>query len=952
MKNSTVLIKAKHKNTVDCITTMLSENLTEAQTRKKLIDTSLENAGWRVGNLSEVMEEFEIVGTGAGKYRIASKTPEFNPSGFSDYLLLDRHGEPLAVVEAKRTSRDPVTGKQQAEDYADGIKKAKGIEPFIFLTNGYEIWYWNRQRYGMGMVHGFFSQYDLERIRHQNDFRKDPHSIPIKKEIIDRDYQVEALKRTFDGLLKDRRKFLLVMATGTGKTRTVAALVDVLMRAGWIQKILFLVDREALAEQAMDAFKQHLPNESRSYIRSGEIDDSKRLYVSTIQTMMGCFHKVSPGFFDLVISDECHRSIYNKWKDVLSYFHAIQIGLTATPSDFIDRDTFKFFGCHDGIPTFNYPYEQAVKNKWLVDFRPSYAAKTNFQIKGIHGEELPPSIQKKLVEEGYTLEEIDFEGTDMEKKVTNAGTNESLVQEFMDVCIKDDSGVIPGKSIIFAVSHNHAKRLWEIFKDLYPEYKGRLVDIIDSKMERPLKLLHKFKNESYPRVAISVDMLDTGVDIREVVNLVFAKPVFSKIKFWQMIGRGTRILEKEPAHRKPWCMEKEKFLIMDHWNNFEYFGEKPEGEAPPVQDAVPVKIFKTRLAKLKIFQQQKDDERFKKVKEEMISDIKSLPENSITVTEHRREVDKALSSGVWDDLDTKSFEFLENDISPLMRFQSDINLYQTSFLLKTEKLGFAVLQDEKEQIELIRKSILEDLRRLPPNLSSVKEKEDVIHRALSDDFWQSLDYDKCEYLKQHLTEIMKHKQPHEQEILKLDLDDEVIVRKWIEFGPAGEGDYVASYREKVEQRILDLSDAHPALQKIKNDIPISEIDLAALEETLNSPELYINEDNLRKVFSRPDGTFVQFIKSILGKYKFPDPAELIQKAFDTYVLERNNRASLTSEQLTFLRTVKNVFINKKHIEYNDLFEQPFTQFGADAATRLFSEEELHEIIEIFKRVAA
>lgn len=932
---------------------MLRENPTEKQTREKLVDPLLKKAGWQVGDLSQVIEEFEIQDAGKGKYRIASKKPEFNPSGFSDYLLLDRHGDPLAVVEAKRTSRDPVTGKQQAEDYADGIKKAKGVEPFIFLTNGYDIWYWNRQRYAPFMVWGFFSRDDLERIRHQNDFRKDPHSIPIKKEIIDRDYQVEALKRVFDGLHKNKRKFLLVMATGTGKTRTVMALVDVLMRAGWIQKVLFLVDREALADQALnDGFKAHFPSESRSYIRSGEIESSSRLYVSTIQTMMGCFHKVSPGFFDLVISDECHRSIYNKWQDVLSYFHAIQIGLTATPSDFIERDTFKFFGCDDGVPAFNYSYEQAVKEKWLVDFRPAYAAKTNFQIKGIHGEELPPSIQKKLVEEGYALEDIDFEGTEIEKNVTNSGTNESLVKEFMETCVKDDSGVIPGKSIIFAVSHAHARRLWEIFKDLYPEYKGRLVDIIDSKMERPLKLLKKFKNESYPRVAISVDMLDTGVDIHEVVNLVFAKPVFSKIKFWQMIGRGTRTLEKDPAHRKPWCMEKEKFLIMDHWNNFEFFGEKPEGEIPPVQDAIPVKIFKTRLTKLKIFQQHKNEERFTKIKSEIISDIKSLPENSITVRQHRREIDRALSFAVWDDLDEKSYEFLGTTIASLMRFQSDINLYQTSFLLKTEKLGYAVLTDDSEQIELLKCSILEDIKRLPRNLSAVREKENVINRALSEDFWQSLDYEKCELLKEQLTEIMKHKLQNEQEILKLDIDDAVIERKWIEFGPAGEGDYVASYREKVERRILDLSDAHPALQKIKNDIPISEIDLTALEETLNSPELYINEDNLRKVFSRKDGTFILFIKSILGKYKFPDPEELIQQAFDTYVLERNNRASLTSDQLTFLRTVKNVFSSKKNIEYNDLFEQPFKQFGADAATRLFSEGELHEIINIFKKAAA
>jgi type I restriction enzyme R subunit len=928
---------------------MISENPSENQTRKQIIDSLLEKAGWHINNRSEVIEEFEIVGTGASKYHIAQKRADFNPSGFSDYLLLDRAGDPLAIVEAKRTSRDPIVGKQQAEDYADGIKKITGIDPFIFLTNGYEIWYWNRQQYAPAMVHDFFTQYDLERIRYQNNFRKDPHLIPIKSSIIDRDYQIEALKRVFDDLTKNRKKFLLVMATGTGKTRTAMGLIDVLMRAGWAQKVLFLVDREALADQAWrDGYKQHLPSESRCYIRSGEIDSESRLFVATVQTMMECFHKVSPGFFDIIISDECHRSIYNKWKDVLSYFHAIQIGLTATPSDFIERDTFKFFECEENVPTFNYRYDSAVKDGHLVDFRPAYAAQTNFQITGIKGNELPPSIQKKLVEEGLTLDDIDFEGTDLEKKVTNIGTNESLVREFMDVCIKDDSGVIPGKSIIFAVSHKHAKRLWTIFDRLYPEYKGCLVEIIDSKMERPLKLLDKFKNESFPRVAISVDMLDTGVDIREVVNLVFAKPVFTKIKFWQMIGRGTRTLDEKQL--KPWCTEKEKFLIIDHWNNFERFGEKPEGEIPPIQDAIPVKIFRVRLTKLRIFQRRQDTQKFERVKTEIVNDIKNLPENSITVKENRRNIDKAMSDSVWQDLDQKSFEFLEKTIAPLMRFQSNLNLFQAQFVYKTEKLGLALLDNDQEEINTIRKSIIDDIKRLPRNLSSVKEKEEHIKTVLSEEFWQSLDYEKCEYIKEHLSEIMKHKLLEEREIVKLDLDDLVIDRQWIEFGPEGEGDYAANYREKVERRILDLADSHPTLIKIKNNIPITNEDLIELEDTLNSPELFISENNLRKAFNQHYGTFIQFIKSIFGKYKFPDAEELINRSFNTYVVERNNRGALTAEQIRFLRVVKNVFARKKHIEYNDLFEPPFTQFGAEAATRLFSEEELQEIIDIFNEI--
>jgi type I restriction enzyme R subunit len=262
-----------------------------------------------------------------------------------------------------------------------------------------------------------------------------------------------------------------------------------------------------------------------------------------------------------------------------------------------------------------------------------------------------------------------------------------------------------------------------------------------------------------------------------------------------------------------------------------------------------------------------------------------------------------------------------------------------------------LLENDQEEINTIRKSIIDDIKRLPRNLSSVKEKEEHIKTVLSEEFWQLLDYEKCEYIKEHLFEIMKHKLPEEREIVKLDLDDLVIDRKWIEFGPEGEGDYAANYKEKVEKKVLTLAETHPALKKIKNDTPISDEDLIDLEDTLNGPELFINENNLRKAFNQPYGTFIQFLKSILGKYKFPDAEELINGSFNTYVVERNNRSALSAEQIRFLRVVKNIFAQKKHIEYNNLFDPPFTQFGADAATRLFSEEELQEVIDVFNKIA-
>ncbi len=930
---------------------MRAEQPTEAQTRKKIIDMLLEKAEWHVKDCSQVIEEFEIAGTGSGQYKITRKKNDGASSGFSDYLLLDRAGDPLAIVEAKRTSKDPIAGKQQAEDYADGIIKAFGKKPLIFLTNGYEIWFWNRERMAPVMVHGFFTREDMERIRFQNGHRQELNKTPIKDSIVNRDYQIEAIKRISAELRKNRRKFLLVMATGTGKTRTAMALIDILIRAGWAQRVLFLVDREALAVQAFkDGFKQHLPEESRLYIRAGKVDSSCRLYTATIQTMMECFNTISPAFFDLIIADECHRSIYNKWRDVLSYFHAVQIGLTATPAEFVERDTFRFFECEGNRPVFSYPYEQAIKDKCLVDFRPAYAAQTRFQIKGIKGKDLPENLRQQLTEQGLSPDEMNFEGTDLEKKVTNAGTNESLIREFMDVCIKDGSGVVPGKSIIFAVSHDHAKRLWEIINRLYPEYKGRLAEIIDSKMERPLKLIENFKNESWPRIAISVDMLDTGIDVHEIVNLVFAKPVFSKIKFWQMIGRGTRKLNTDIAVRKPWCVQKERFLIIDHWGNFEYFGEKPDGDPPPAVTPLPIKIFKLRLAKAAYFLDGKDLARWESVKCELIADIKALPENSITIKENRKHIDKALSSAVWEDFDDQSRAFLDKQIAPLLKFKSDCSISEESFINEAEKLGFALLKGQREEMERCKKEIARDCRKLPMNLQAIKRQETLIRSVIDGVYWDSLDYDACERLKNDLAPLMRHKLSEEREILELDLDDLVAERAWIEFGPNGEGEYVKTYREKVEKKILELAEKHPALKKIKAGAPISDKDLADIEDTLNGPELFVTEENLRKAFTQPYGTFIQFIKSILGLYKFPDPEALVNESFQTYVVERNNTHPLSADQIRFLRTIKNVFAKKKHIEYADLFDPPFTQFGEEAALKLFSEDELKEIISLFNNI--
>lgn len=661
--------------------------------------------------------------------------------------------------------------------------------------------------------------------------------------------------------------------------------------------------------------------------------------------MMECYRDISPGFFDLVISDECHRSIYNKWKDVLTYFDAIQIGLTATPSDWMDRDTFRFFDCRDGAPTFNYDYQTAVDEKWLVPFIP-YHAKTSFQIKGIREDEIPPAVKKKLVEEGRTLDELNFEGTEFEKRFTNTGTHEAMVREFMEVCLKDESGVLPGKTIIFAMTKNHAYRLQETFDRLYPSYKGRLAEVITCDDSRADTFLSRFENNRFPLVAISVDMLDTGVDIREVVNLIFAKPIFSKIKFWQMIGRGTRTLESTDI--KDWCREKKNFLVIDHWNNFEYFKMKPEGAVPKPEESLPTRVFKVRVKKLRYFIKNNDSEGLERARQELIDSIDVLPRDSVTVKENRHIIERVLSAIFWKNIDT---DFLVKEVAPLLRYTDHVNYLEYSFLLKCEKLELSLLIADKEGQTVLKDSIKEDLKLLPMTLRVVKAHEAAVYRASSDAFWDTIDREDVGLMKRELVPIMRYRRKAERRLVELDLDDAIIERRWIEFGPGGEGEYVHIYKEKVERRIYELAEKDPTIIKLKKDEPISIEDIGRLEETLNSPELYINEENLRDAYRQPEGTFAQFIKMILGTFKFPTAEEKIAESFDAFIVQKNY---FNADQTRFLRVVKSVFLEKARrreaLALADLYEEPFDTFGVDAADRLFKKEELEEIVKFFNQL--
>lgn len=931
-------------------------DLNELRTRKEKIDVYLAEQGWDVTDRASVILEVDTRQSDflAYSYKTVAETLKNDlESKYVDYLLLDSLGAPLAIIEAKRTSKDPLIGQKQAEQYADDIKWQTGKDVFIFLSNGYEIWFWDRERYPLRQLKGFYAQKDLERLRFQNA-RIDPERlIEVNTRIVDRPKSIENVKRVLEHLYKGHRKALIVMATGTGKTRVAMAIIDALLRENRAQRVLFLTDRKALRDQAWNkGFLEFFPHEAKDKILHGRFNQEKRLYVSTIQTFQEIYtqkdghgqYLISPGEFDLIISDEAHRSIYNKWRDVFTYLDAVQIGLTATPAELVDRDTFRFFQCDGAMPTALYSYDEAVRDGVLVDFRKSIlGAQTHFQIEGLRPADLTESERSRLIEQGIDPDDIDFEGTELEKKVAVKGTSEAIVREFMENCLMDQAGTLPAKSIFFAISKKHARRLHEAFDDLYPEYRGRLARIIVSDDPRADALIHDFEHESFPRVAISVDMLDTGIDVPEVCNLVFAKPVFSKIKFWQMLGRGTRS-DSACKHRE-WLPDghKEYFKVFDFWNNFEYWNMNPEGVKNEPTEAITSRIFLLRLKQLARLLEQGDGERVAVVRQRIEEDIRSLPMDSVSVREHEREIAKALSPNLWDNVGVDPLEYLKSTIMPLMRFQTGVNLNVASFTLKAERLGLAVLEGNEKEIERLAPEIGGMVDHLPRTLNVVREKEERLDEVLSRAFWKGLSFEDAAGLIEDVAPLMRYMSKEAYEPIVIDMGDIIKERTfWTLAEEAPE--YEVAFRETVERRVTDLADHSPAIQKILRDEPISEEDLRGLEEALSEAGVNVTDEMLQASPRHPHGTLIEFIRSLFGLYEAPDPRKKIEEAFQTYMIENNKHYS--ADQLHFIRTIQTVFMRKKHIVMDDLFLAPFTNFGSTAPVPMFDEDDLVAFIGI------
>lgn len=928
--------------------------ISEAETRKSIIDQTLYNAGWNPNNLSQVTQELDI-----WVEEYVTSNSKYEGHLFADYALLGRDGHPIAVVEAKRTLVDARIGKEQSRNYAEQIQKKTGKQmPFVFYTNGHDTYFWETEEYPPRKIYGFPTLEDLERIRFLRNNKQALSETFINKDISGRPYQIQAIRALMEEIEKKHRKFLLVMATGTGKTRTCISAIDALMRSNHVQRVLFLVDRIALQEQALEAFKDYLPN-APTWPKRGEkeITTDRRVYVCTYPTMLNIIENdkqpLSPHFFDLIVADESHRSIYNIYKNIFDYFDSIQLGLTATPKDSIDHNTFKLFNCENELPTFAYSYEEAVNNipPYLCDFE-VLKIRTKFQQQGINRGTIDSAEQKRLFAEGKDPDEIDYAGTELEKKVSNKGTNTLIVREFMEECIKDPSGVLPGKTIFFAVSKKHAFRLAEVFDSLYPEYKGKLTEVIISDIKGVHGkggLLDKFKNQDMPRIAISVDMLDTGIDVREIVNLVFAKPVYSYTKFWQMIGRGTRVLDDHKT--KEWCPKKDKFLIMDYWDNFDYFKMNPKGKEPAEQKPLPVRLFEARLNKLISAKGVTNVNVVAKTIIKLREDIEKLPKKSVIILDSASDIAKVESDEFWSVLTQEKMDYLKNTIAPLMRSLSGVDFKAMGFELDITELSTAKLMSEVKKFDALKEGVVEKVSELPLSVNIVAKEKDTIEKIKSAEFWYTFDDNELDETIEKLAPLMKYREtfnPKDSEE-KLNLKDLLAIKEFVEFGPRNERMSTVKYREKVENLIEVLLENNIILKKLKSGKDLSQNEIKELANLLQEQDPYITEDLLQKIYDNKKAKFISLIKHVLGIENIGTFEEEVAKSFDEFIKEHN---TFSNNQIRFLLTLKTYIIQTGKIEKRDLINAPFTQLHPEGIRGVFSNFEIDEILSFTTKLVA
>lgn len=886
--------------------------ISEYKTRKIYIDTQLLDAGWEKGK--DWVDEYELTGM-----------PNRGGTGYADYVLFGDDGRPLAVIEAKKTCKDPSIGRQQAKLYADLLEQKFGKRPVIFLTNGFEKRIWNDTKYPERKVSGIYAKRDLEKEFSKLAFRTPLDNIQINPDISGRYYQMEAIKavcRAFD--TENRRKALLVMATGSGKTRTIISLVDILIRHGWVKNILFLADRNLLVTQAKRAFNALLPD--LSLINLGEEKNSlnARAVFSTYQTMINAIDDVKDenggrlftcGHFDLIIIDEAHRSIYNKYKDIFTYFDAHLIGLTATPKDEIDKNTYDTFDLESGVPTYGYDLSQAVSDGYLVDFT-TIETKLKFIEEGIIYDDLTDE-EKEEYEKDFTSEDGEIpesiNSAALNEWIFNTDTIRQVLAAFMTNSLKTDFGSKIGKTIIFAKNHHHAEKIYEIFGREYPNYPPNYCRVIDNYTNYAQSLVDEFSSpEKLPRIAISVDMLDTGLDVPEILNLVFFKKVYSKAKFWQMIGRGTRLcpglIDGE---------DKKQFYIFDFCGNFEFFRVMKKGKEAPLQISVQERIFNLECEmafKLQALEYQTDEliPFRQSLVDDLVGKIRELNRDNFAVKQHLKYIDQYASIEAFQTLTYEKTLLLAEEIAPLiLPFEDEASAVRFDALMYGIELAFLAGNKYKKATSDLNKKVraIADISTIPEILA----QRELIRKILHTDYVKEAGIKEFEHIRTNLRDLMKYILLDEITRYDTNFADKIVDTRWA-VSDLDDGE-LQNYKAKAEFYLRQHQDEE-VIAKLKSNIPLTPEDVIKLEKILwkevGSKKEYENE-----IGDKPLGVFV---REIIGL-----DMRSAKEAFAKYL----NDTNLNTRQIYFVnRIVEYIVKNGLMPDLSVMQSSPFTDKGS------------------------
>ena len=884
-------------------------DLSEYKTRKIYIDFMLQDAGWVEGK--DWLNEVELYGM-----------PNKSEVGYADYVLFGDDGKPLAVLEAKRTCVDVAKGRQQAKLYADLLEQKYGRRPIIFLSNGFDTRIWNDKYYTERKVASIYSKRDLEKLFNLHTMRTSLKNVMVDKAIAGRYYQEGAIKAVCEAFdKKNRRKALLVMATGSGKTRTVIALCKVLLDHGWVKNILFLADRNSLVTQAKRAFVNMLPDLSVTNLCEDKENFDSRCVFSTYQTMMNCIDTVKDendkklftvGHFDLVIVDEAHRSIYNKYKDIFDYFDAPLVGLTATPKDEIDKNTYEIFELENGVPTYGYELGQAVTDGFLVDFM-SVESKLKFIEQGIVYNDLSEE-DKQAYEDTFEDENGELPDSIASSAINEWVFNEDTIRQVLHILMQDglriDYGEKLGKTIIFAKNHEHAEKIHEIFGKEYPNLPG-YTKVIDNYMTYAQSAIDEFSDpKKLPQIAISVDMLDTGIDVPEVLNLVFFKKVMSKAKFWQMIGRGTRRCDGLMDGK-----DKDKFYIFDFCGNFEFF-RMNNGKPTANQIALQGAIFKLKAQiafKLQdIAYQTTELIAFRKsLVDDMVGKVRELNKENFAVRQHLRYIEQYATPDNYNSLTYEDTLLMAEELAPLITPDEDeASAVRFDALMYGIELAYlAGKKYSRARTDLYKKvSGIASVANIP----EIMVQSELINKILHTDYLDTAGINDFEHIRENLRDLMKYI-PRTGVKYITNFDDEILSVEWNESDL--ESDDLKNYKAKAEFYIRQHQD-EAAIAKLKSNVPLNADDVKALERILWS-EVGSKKDYEAEYGKKPLG---EFVREIVGLDMIAAKA-----AFADYL----NNVNLDADQIYFVNQIIEYIVrNGVMKDMSVLQEAPFTDRGS------------------------